>query len=251
MMGTLCLLLDPPADGAWNMAVDETLLESAAATGQATLRFYRWEVPTLSLGYFQSLADRAQHPPSRDCPAVRRATGGGAILHDRELTYSIALPQPRHSTDAVSLYDTCHQTLIATLAAFGVAATLYRDSSSCGNPPQPAQAPFLCFLRRTCSDIVFEDTKIVGSAQRRRRGAVLQHGSILLACSPFAPELMGIAELANRTIHPAELAERWTPRMAAELGVTLDKRVLSPAEFDRAKTLSHTRFASADYLSRR
>src|SRR6185295_18138238 len=99
------LLIDPPGGGAWNMAVDEALLETAATTGQATLRFYQWQEPTLSLGYFQSVADRQQHAASLDCPVVRRASGGGAILPDRELTYSVALPQPVASS---ALYDACH-----------------------------------------------------------------------------------------------------------------------------------------------
>ena len=76
------------------MAVDETLLESAAETSATTLRFYRWDRPTLSLGYFQQTADRTQHPESADCPLVRRSSGGGAIVHDHELTYSLAAAKP-------------------------------------------------------------------------------------------------------------------------------------------------------------
>ena len=73
----LRLLIDPPAAGAWNMAVDEALLESAAIAGVATLRFYQWSEPTLSLGYFQAAADREQHAASRDCPLVRRPAAAG------------------------------------------------------------------------------------------------------------------------------------------------------------------------------
>src|SRR5688500_20216584 len=89
------LLLDVPAPGAWNMAVDEALLESAALENRCTLRFYRWSEPTLSLGYFQRYEDRRQHAASLSCACVRRASGGGAILHDHELTYSLAVP-PTH-----------------------------------------------------------------------------------------------------------------------------------------------------------
>ena len=74
------------------MAVDEALLLDAAENGIATLRFYEWSEPTLSLGYFQRYDDRYSHAASRDCAIVRRQTGGGAILHDRELTYSLTLP---------------------------------------------------------------------------------------------------------------------------------------------------------------
>src|ERR1700690_2091076 len=86
------LIVDPPGEGAWNMALDEALLEAAQNEGIATLRFYSWREATLSLGYFQGAADRRLHQASADCASVRRASGGGAILHDCELTYSIALP---------------------------------------------------------------------------------------------------------------------------------------------------------------
>ena len=103
-MRQIRLLHDPPAAGAWNMAVDEALLETAADSGVATLRFYQWNEPTLSLGYFQAATDRDQHPASRDCPLVRRASGGGAILHDRELTYSMAMSLPSaRSSEATRL----------------------------------------------------------------------------------------------------------------------------------------------------
>ena len=75
------LIVDPPASGAWNMAVDEALLESVADGGPATLRFYQWSEPTLSLGYFQPYADREQHEASRELTVVRRSTGGGALIH--------------------------------------------------------------------------------------------------------------------------------------------------------------------------
>src|SRR3954447_24341632 len=86
------LIIDPRAPGPHNMAVDEALLIDAAEHNTAALRFYSWNEPTLSLGYFQNYADRHQHAASLACAVVRRQPGGGAILHDRELTYSLALP---------------------------------------------------------------------------------------------------------------------------------------------------------------
>jgi len=90
---TCRLIVDRPAPGAWNMAVDEALLDAAVEQGVAALRFYQWSEPTLSLGYFQRHADRDSHAASHDCTLVRRQSGGGAILHDRELTYSLTLRQ--------------------------------------------------------------------------------------------------------------------------------------------------------------
>src|SRR4051812_39191932 len=134
-MVALRFICDPPASGPWNMAVDEALLETAAATGLATLRFYQWSEPTLSLGYFQNIDQRAHHAPSADCPVVRRSSGGGAIVHDRELTYSLAVPEilPSHSR-ASELYEKCHSAFIAALNDFGVTATLYRDARPCFPP---------------------------------------------------------------------------------------------------------------------
>lgn len=252
MLG-LRLLIDPPAPGPWNMAVDETLLESAASTGQPTLRFYQWREPTLSLGYFQSFDDRQQHPPSQDCPVVRRASGGGAILHDRELTYSIAVPQATaRLTEASHLYELCHQTLITALADFGITAALYRDCSATkSNAKHNVEPPFLCFQRRACFDVVIGNEKIAGSAQRRRRGAVLQHGSVLLARSLQAPELPGIYEAAAVEITAEHLAHRWTPRLAESFNLSFTAGRLSAAERDRAEDLSLRRFAALHRLSRR
>ena len=252
-MNELRVIFDPPASGAWNMAVDETLLETAGQCKQPSLRFYTWNEPTLSVGYFQSLAERAQHAASRNCPVVRRASGGGAILHDRELTYSLAIPHKATSSSAATrLVETVHATLIATLSEFGLNAALYSDRNRCENEQASSdQPPFLCFLRRTCSDIIYEDAKIVGSAQRRRRGAVMQHGSILLGFSDRAPELPGIQELASLTINPVELADRWTPRLAGVLGLPFGKGFLSSTEQTLAKGLRQSRFASAQHLERR
>ena len=99
------------------MAVDEVLLAHAIDTGIATLRLYQWSEPTLSLGYFQRYDDRFQHAASRDAAVVRRQSGGGAILHEHELTYSISLPADHplaHHAD--KLYTAVHEAIIAELA---------------------------------------------------------------------------------------------------------------------------------------
>ena len=168
------LLRDDAAPGAWNMAVDDMLLEQGShmlleqgsANATFCLRFYRWSEPTLSLGYFQPYADRQTHRASRDCALVRRTSGGGAILHDQELTYSLVAPA-RHlmSKETEWLYITVHEALIETLARFGVTASINRS-----NPRlRPEDEPFLCFERRAVGDVVLDGFKIAGSAQRRRQ----------------------------------------------------------------------------------
>jgi lipoate-protein ligase A len=248
------LLIDGPASGAWNMAVDEVLLESASS-GVATLRFYQWEEPTLSLGYFQSLADREGHTASRQCPIVRRTTGGGAIVHDRELTYSIALPRSDRATirDSTGLYDLAHETLIGILAELGIPAVQYNTIAlPCSSEEQARQTkPFLCFQRRACPDVICRGAKIAGSAQRRRRGALLQHGSVLLGRSAAAPELPGIVELAGTAISPDLLADRWLVALAARLGTAFRPGSLSNPERERAEVLASERFSANTHVFRR
>jgi len=210
---SLRLIVDAPATGASNMGIDEMLMERAAEQGSATLRFYEWSPATLSLGYFQNAADREAHVASRDCTLVRRSSGGGAILHDRELTYSIALPTAHPlAADPETLYRRIHGLLLEALAEFGISAALNKQALV-----QLGGEPFLCFERRAVGDVVLAGFKICGSAQRRRRGAILQHGSILLARSPAAPELPGIAELASRAPTAAELRYAWIERWSRTL----------------------------------
>ena len=195
---TMLASLDPPASGAANMAADEALL-NAAAEGRAAGRWYRWSEPTVSLGHFQKGAafDPAGLP---DLPRVRRLSGGGAIVHHFEWTYALAVPRGhRLARSPETFYEAVHGDLIAALAAAGVEARLR------GAGDRGADARTLCFLRADPRDVVVTDAagvvrKVVGSAQRRRRGAVLQHGSLLLAASPHAPEIPGLIETAGLTL---------------------------------------------------
>lgn len=239
------LLIDGPASGAWNMAVDEALLLSAQG-GQATLRFYQWSPATLSLGYFQSHADRARHAPSQSCAMVRRTTGGGAILHDRELTYSIALPcRERFSTSAEGIYDALHDSLVASLAKFGISA------SRCERSDPTREENFLCFERRARGDVLLAEFKIAGSAQRRHGGALLQHGSVLLAASEHAPTLPGIAELAGCVWEPPEFIEIWNQELSSALGAKLYAGSYSNAEITRAHDVAANRYEQGEWTNRR
>lgn len=267
------LLIDPASGGAWQMAVDEALLETAAAGGGATLRFYEWSEPTLSLGYFQQAADRSTHRATRDCPFVRRQTGGGAILHDLELTYSLAVADGRQGAGGgTPLYDVVHTALVDVLAGLGVEARLNecpldqsdteqthdRDtttSQDCNNPVVRTRAgrrePFLCFLRRARADVLVGEAKLCGSAQRRHGRAVLQHGSLLLAASELTPELPGLQELTGKGWNLAFLRDSWTRELAARLGLKLVVAGLSAAELDRTRTLAVEKYDAARWNRRR
>ena len=226
------------------MAVDEALLEWAADVGRCCWRFYRWEEPTLSLGYFQDVDDRTGHDASLECPVVRRATGGGAILHQHELTYSFVLPAGHELAKRRQfLYDSVHNTLIATLGSLGVQAKL------CGQSAARQEAnPFLCFQRRSPGDVLVGTTKVAGSAQRRTKGAVLQHGSVLLGRSAAAPELDGLVELAGSAISSQLLVERWLERLSAELGLRWQDEPLTDNDRKRAAELVRDKYGSTQFL---
>lgn len=231
------------------MAVDETLLEWSAEQGGCCWRFYQWDQPTLSLGYFQRYEDRSQHAASRNCPAVRRLTGGGAIVHDRELTYSLVVPG-NHPLAARRdlLYRTVHSSLIEVLAELGVAATLY--DTPCHR--EPGRQPWLCFQRRAAGDVVAGPIKIAGSAQRRRRGAVLQHGSLPVVRSKAAPELAALEDLAGpATPQQGPLISAWLGALAERLGVRWRRQRLSQQQRCRAAVLVENRYGSARWTEDR
>lgn len=197
-----------PQPGAWNMAVDETLLESAISDGVATLRWYSWREPTVSLGYFQKSIEWQTDPVLSQLPMVRRLSGGGAIVHDEELTYSIALPAC-HSlfSKPQDFYEIVHKSIIEELQNLGV--PVERRGVTLKKPEEP----LLCFQRQDAHDLVLNGFKILGSAQRRRRGAILQHGSLICGKSRFAPQLPGFRDLCTAKISD-EVAQNLAIRMA-------------------------------------
>lgn len=255
------LIIDPPAAGAWNMAVDEALLKSANDDGQITLRFYEWAAPTLSLGYFQKSADRALHPASVDCEMVRRSSGGGAILHDRELTYSLSLPGTnRWSSKQNDLYGTVHKALVDFLNESGISAKQFEfppvaieagkeaelSSTATGNRHR-----FLCFERRTAGDIVLGEFKIGGSAQRRLSGATLQHGSLLMNRSAFAPELPGIWDLAAPVTSKSSFVDGIVNALAAGLNLSLKTTSLSAEQKKNAETILDEKYGNTGWTCKR
>jgi lipoate-protein ligase A len=243
-MSEIRLVVDSPAAGVWNMAVDEMLLERAAEQGIATLRLYQWTPATLSLGYFQRAEERASHPASLACPIVRRSSGGGAIVHDRELTYSLSLPmQHPLAADAETLYRETHGLLVAVLAELGVAAALNeRTLVPLGGDP------FLCFQRRSVGDVLVGGFKVCGSAQRRSKGAILQHGSLLVEQSAAAPELPGLRELTPSPLPSlAAIADAWLAGWHAWLARRGVDAVAAGNDFNPAEVAQIQSFAAQKY----
>jgi lipoate-protein ligase A len=163
-----------PMDGPDNMALDVALMRRARSTGETVLRVYGWRTPTLSFGRHQRAA--GEYDPSviraAGLDVIRRPTGGRALLHHREVTYSVTAP----ATDLPAVaYAGINALLINALGALGVPVSVFRSAR---RSPAPSARP--CFAEPSAGELVADGGKLVGSAQWRDDGAMLQHGSILI-----------------------------------------------------------------------
>ena len=247
MPSDLRWIVEGPADGPCNMARDEAiLLAVSAANAPATLRFYRWSPPTISLGYFQSYADYAALPPPAGAlPVVRRLTGGGAILHDIELTYSLTLPLGHPLLPACGpsgLYDVVHQAFARLLGRWGVPITSATHEARTSSH----RGPFFCFERHSRYDLLADGRKIMGSAQRRARTAVLQHGSLILERRFDQQQCSPVADYVKPNL------EQWLPLLAAEIadGLPGEPGSLSVRELQCADQL-YAKYADPAWTRRR
>ena len=240
------LIDTPPAPGAWNMAVDEALAATVAGGGAPVLRFYRWEPACLSLGRNQPARGRYDLDAlaAAGVDVVRRPTGGRAVLHRRELTYSVAAPAallgaPRHA------YAAINRALVAGLRRLGAAASL--QPSTGARAPLPSLAP--CFAEPVEGEVVAAGRKLVGSAQCVLGSVLLQHGSLPLHDDQSAvAALLAVPDTSAAEAPPATLSgvlrrepawEELTAALAAGWEETLDA-VLAPdaltdAELDAAR----------------
>jgi lipoyl(octanoyl) transferase len=159
------LLVTDPLSGAENMALDHALMWRAARENEGVIRVYAWSRPTLSFG-------RNEAGFRRDgVDYVRRPTGGRAILHDRELTYSFTLPATERPR---ALYARLNELLAGALASLGVGVTIAGRGAAAPARHGP------CFAAPSPGELIYQGRKLAGSAQWRENGAVLQHGSILI-----------------------------------------------------------------------
>lgn len=192
-------LLSDPLPGPQNMACDLALMDCARSTGESLLRVYSWIAPTLSFGRNQQTtgydaADLAR----KGIDVVRRPTGGRAILHHREITYSVTAPIPAGQSLAAG-YAWINELLLVALRSLGVDAEIAARSA---RAPVPDTNP--CFATATPGEITAAGRKLVGSAQYRNDGAMLQHGSILVSDDQSSLAGLGVP---GPSIPPATLYE--------------------------------------------
>lgn len=271
-LATWRLILSNPLEGAWNMAVDEAILESVGAKITApTLRLYAWQPPCLSLGYAQPVGDV-------DLPAlersgwrlVRRPTGGRAILHTDELTYAVIAPlhEERVAGGVLESYRRLAQALIMALQLLGLNP---QSNSSYPIPPGAQKNGAVCFEIPSNYEITINGKKIIGSAQARRLSGVLQHGSLPLSgdlaritCALRFADDAARAEAARRLLehaatlesfvrHPVtwdEASAAFTAAFKESLNLNFEPGRLSLAEMKRAAELVKDKYANPVWTDR-
>jgi lipoate-protein ligase A len=203
---------------ATNMAIDEALLEGVTIP---SIRFYRWNSPALSFGYFGKFADVADYATERDL--VRRWTGGGIVFHGDDLTYSIVVPasDPIFGESSMLIYEKIHRALCNALIATGQ-RTVVAGVSDTGYNGQ-------CFANPVRADVMMNGRKVAGAAHRRTRAGLLHQGSIQRV------------DLGN------DLAERF----AGELAEVCDERSLTTRIVERASEIAQQKYGTQNWLQRR
>jgi len=231
--------------GAENMAADETMLHTAAASGLASFRFYAWSSATASLGYFQPAAVLANDPLLRGLPWVRRPSGGATLVHHHELTYALALPPQLAGAHGQHWIARMHQIIARALAALGVHEGLVVAGTANG-----AASP-LCYHQITPGDLLLQGVKICGSAQRKQRGCLLQHGGLLLARSEYTPQLPGLADLSAAKLNVQEMSATIVDALSRETGWQLEAADWRPEEREATAHLVQEKYAHTQWNEKR
>jgi len=269
-MDTWRLLITPPAHGAWNMALDEAILEHIGSGASIpTLRLYAWEPPCLSLGQAQPFADvDMARLKERGWEVVRRATGGRAILHTDELTYSVIAPneEPRVAGTVLESYNRLAQALLLAVKELELPVEMKEGKVNNGSVPNP-----VCFEVPSTYEIKVNGKKLIGSAQARKKEGVLQHGSLPLLgdltriCQALVFENESARETASKrlleratTVESAlgrqvsweAAAQAFIHAFEAQLGLSFVKGNLSESESKRTEELVEEKYDHPSWTER-
>ena len=264
------LLITPPARGAWNMAVDESILEHiGSGDSLPTLRLYAWDPACLSLGHAQPFADvDMQRLKERGWEVVRRATGGRAILHTDELTYSVIAPndEPRLAGTVLESYNRLAIALLVAIKELELPVEMKEGKADGNGTPNP-----ICFEVPSTYEITVDGKKLIGSAQARKKEGVLQHGSLPLTgnLARICQALVFESELAREeaskrlltraaTVESAlgcavsweTAAQAFIHAFESQLGLSLKRGELSESESKRADELITEKYDHPSWTER-
>lgn len=248
------LLLDPPMRGAWNMALDETLLRrNAGEDALPTLRFYSWNPHCLSLGRLQKLLPPGALVPvsERDFDLVRRPTGGRAVWHAWELTYSISAPLgflPQNAQSVQGAYEWLSRGFLLGLQSLGVESELVPST-------KPGEGGPNCFAQSAACDFQVNGKKLIGAAQCRLNGAFLQHGSLLLRMNPAQWEARTGGPMSGATsleelglsVEPRRVAVALSEGFARATGAQLQEGMWTQEEREEAEQLCAEKYESESW----
>ncbi len=271
MKNTWRSLITPAAGGAWNMAVDEAILEAAGGGASLpSLRLYAWEPACLSLGYAQPYTDvDLARLRVRGWDLVRRPTGGRAILHTDELTYSVTAPlnEPIMAGTLLESYNRLAAAMMHAMQMMGLRVEMKEVVPGANSN---AAGP-VCFEVPSAYEITVGGKKLIGSAQARRKEGVLQHGSLPLtgdlsritqalsfpdeaARTQAAERLLGrattVESVVGRTVGWETAAQTFLEAFEAVLDIRLIPGELTASELERAKELTREKYAHASWTER-
>jgi lipoate-protein ligase A len=264
------LILTQARRGAWNMAVDEAVLEHIGnGDSPSTLRLYAWDPACLSLGHAQPFADvDRDRLQERGWEVVRRATGGRAILHTDELTYSVigSTEEPVLVGGVLESYNRLAQALLLAVKNLGLPVEMKEGKANENAAPNP-----VCFEVPSTYEITVGGKKLIGSAQARKKEGVLQHGSLPLKgdltriCQALVFENEAARERAaqrlltrattvesalGRTVSWEDAADAFIHAFEARLGLCFEKGELSESELERAEELVKEKYDHPLWMER-
>ncbi len=233
------LIVDGAIAGAVNMGRDEALLEMQTVP---TLRFYRWLNPTLSLGYFQSADDvDLAAARQRGCDVVRRSTGGKAILHEHELTYSLCAPEVGAlGGGPAAAMTSIHKALASELSSQARQEVFIRHQS-----PLQSDVPgsAWCFEDSSSLDICLDGKKLLGSAARRKNNWILFHGSLVIGVPRETPEIAALGFDPNIAACVTALSEA--------LSIDFAAGEWTPSELALGEQIAAEKYATEEFLHKR
>lgn len=273
MFKTWRLIKTPPASGAWNMAVDEAILQ-AVGNGlvMPTLRLYSWEPACLSIGYAQPIGDvDLKRLKRHNWGIVRRLTGGRAILHTDELTYAVIGPQddPHLTGGVLESYRHLSKALMAALLNLGLPVEAIPQHQSPGGNNRTKEP--VCFEVPSNYEITTQGKKLVGSAQARKRAGVLQHGSLPLcgdltritqvlsfpnehqrqsASDRLLQRATTVESVLQRVVSWEQAAESLITAFSDTLQIKFEDTQLTSTEIDYAEKLKKEKYAHPNWTER-